>query len=842
MNKWSFDITRQSDWDVWSWVCILASLVLVSYAVFGQLWRTARGWLSLALIGTGVGGTLAVLTLPPLRKPGVGMVWTFVLLAILSTTFYLNLLGRLGVRRTGVLLGLRLLALLALVPMLFEPVWSFVTKPKPEKPVLFVIDTSGSMSFPDIQNGPTRIQSVWQAIQPQLEKLNEHFVPQYFAFDTELRELKKPEDLTRIVADGKATDIVTGVRKAFLHTTRDDAVAVLISDGNDNTSADVIGTLSRMDSRVNTVLVGSDAAESASMPNIAVADVQADDDFAVGHESQITAVIKSTALANRVVAVNLGEVDDKGKPIGQLVLTSQQLILQAVPEGQKVVLTYKPATVGVHRLAVWVEPVAGERSTVDNRQEFQGLAIDPSIKVLYIAGRAGPEYKQLHNLLGHDPNIELATLERVRPSGEQFNAYGTVDRQPVPRHIPSTPDEWKKFDVVVLGDLDSSFLSQPQQAQIEQFVGNGGSLLMLGGENSFGPGGYKGTPIEKALPVFVGDLRSPQEADKFIPRLTLEGASHPAMEGLAPWFGVGEQRSEKVLPPLNGNAVVDREKSGAQVLLVHKERPGPDAKPQIVLAVQLYGKGRSAALTLHSTYQWGMPLYGLGQESPYNRLWGQLVRWLAGADVRNRQKGAGVEGLLNKNLYQLGENVRLRALVRDEHGDATKFAQVTVKLKEANAKEEESFTLNPVPAHDGMYDLILPHPAKGEYTAVLIGAKDGKELGRQSLKLSVIPPADELLKIAANPALMHELAVQTHGSSYDIGRFSELVDEMIRNEPPSTRQRQVSVRMANFFLSVPAIFGDYKDWPAKYDLPLQALIVVPLLAVEWILRRRWQLS
>ena len=118
------------------------------------------------------------------------------------------------------------------------------------------------------------------------------------------------------------------------------------------------------------------------------------------------------------------------------------------------------------------------------------------------------------------------------------------------------------------------------------------------------------------------------------------------------------------------------------MLLAHKDRPGPDGKPQIVLAVQLYGKGRSAALTLHSApTQWGLPLYGLGQESPYNRLWGQLVRWLAGADVRNRQKGAGVEGLLNKSLYQLGENVRLRAMVRDEHGDATRFAQVALKLR-----------------------------------------------------------------------------------------------------------------------------------------------------------------
>ena len=65
---------------------------------------------------------------------------------------------------------------------------------------------------------------------------------------------------------------------------------------------------------------------------------------------------------------------------------------------------------------------------------------------------------------------------------------------------------------------------------------------------------------------------------------------------------------------------------------------------------------------------------------------------------------------------------------------------------------------------------------------------------------------------------------------------------MIRNEPPSARTQQVSVRVANFFASAPALFGSYPEWDRKYDLPLQALIVVPLLTVEWILRRRWQLS
>ena len=69
----------------------------------------------------------------------------------------------------------------------------------------------------------------------------------------------------------------------------------------------------------------------------------------------------------------------------------------------------------MHKLAVWIDPIPGERSTVDNRQEFQGLALDPRIKVLYVEGRARPEYKYLNRALGHDPNIEeSASLLRIQ--------------------------------------------------------------------------------------------------------------------------------------------------------------------------------------------------------------------------------------------------------------------------------------------------------------------------------------------------------------------------------------------------------------------------------------------
>lgn len=841
MGDWSFDITRQAGFDVWTGVCVLASLVLLCYAVVARPLRRRAGWATLGLVAVGVGGTVVVLAGPVAERARVGMIWTFLLLCILSATFYLQLLERLGLPRVAALLTLRVMALLALVPMLFEPVFRFERRPPPERAVLFVVDASGSMSFPDVQNGPTRLQSVWQAIQPVLPKVNEHLVPRYFTFSTDLAELKKPDDLASAKADGKATDIAAAVKRAVAEAGgREDAAVVLLSDGIDNASPDVSGVIAALGRRVYTVAVGSEAAEAATLANVAVADVEASDDFAVGHESTLTATVRSTALNDRVVDVKMAQIDAAGKAVGTPVV--KQLVLRASPQGQAVKLEYKPTTVGVHRLAVWVDPVAGERSLVDNRQEFQGLAIDPRVKVLYVEGRVRPEFAPLRHLLERDPNVEVAILLRLTQT--RFTASGTVDGKPMPPRVPQSAEEWRPFDVVILGDLDASFLSQPQQAAIERRTADGGGLLMIGGGNSFGPGGYKGSPIERALPVFVGELSSPQATDKFVPQLTPEGARHPSMEGLLPWFGTAERPPERQLPPLNGNVVVGAEKSGAEVLLIHPGQRGPDGRPGIVLATQLYGKGRSAALTVHSTFLWSLPLHGLGQDSPYNRLWGQLVRWLAGADVRNRQRGPGVEGLLNKSVYPLGENVRVRAMVRDARGDATEYAQVSLRLKRADAPpaEEQTFTLNPVASTRGMYDLVIPHPGKGEYVATLTGAKDGKELGRQELKFSVIPPADELVKIAANPGLMRSIAAETRGASYELGRLGDLIDELIRTDTARPKAQQVTVRLANFFQAAPAVFGRHLEWDRKYDLPMQALLVVPLLAIEWILRRRWQLT
>jgi hypothetical protein len=199
-----------------------------------------------------------------------------------------------------------------------------------------------------------------------------------------------------------------------------------------------------------------------------------------------------------------------------------------------------------------------------------------------------------------------------------------------------------------------------------------------------------------------------------------------------------------------------------------------------------------------------------------------------------------MDALLNKTVYQLGESVKVRAMVRDEHGDATRFAQVNMTLTGGDGKPR-TLSLPPAQSHLGMYEIVVADLGKGEYHADLVATKDGKELGRSSLKFTVIPPADEMLKIAANPKALAAIADETHGFHYDLAEFASFIDQLIRGDPQSTQASQKSVPLFSLVRMGATIAGADPAWPGQYDLPMQGALVVICLGVEWFLRRRWQL-
>lgn len=74
-----------------------------------------------------------------------------------------------------------------------------------------------------------------------------------------------------------------------------------------------------------------------------------------------------------------------------------------------------------------------------------------------------------------------------------------------PFDAPSSLDELSNYSAIILNNISALYLSSSQLKGISEYVKDlGGGLVVIGGENSFGPGGYRDTPLEEALPVYAG--------------------------------------------------------------------------------------------------------------------------------------------------------------------------------------------------------------------------------------------------------------------------------------------------------------------------------------------------
>ncbi len=71
-----------------------------------------------------------------------------------------------------------------------------------------------------------------------------------------------------------------------------------------------------------------------------------------------------------------------------------------------------------------------------------------------------------------------------------------------PEALPTTLDGLSKYDSVIVSNVSALRVSRPQMELLRTYVrDHGGGLVMLGGDESFGVGGYYHTPLEEALPV-----------------------------------------------------------------------------------------------------------------------------------------------------------------------------------------------------------------------------------------------------------------------------------------------------------------------------------------------------
>jgi len=199
----------------------------------------------------------------------------------------------------------------------------------------------------------------------------------------------------------------------------------------------------------------------------------------------------------------------------------------------------------------------------------------------------------------------------------------------MPSHVaatefPLTGAALREYQVIVLSDIGSNTLllhpdtwesgkRMPNRLRLlADFVRAGGGLAMAGGYYSFagiqGAAHYHASPIEEVLPVDILPYDDRTEVPEGFVAEVID-ATHPVLSGIAaPW------------PELLGFNRI-RAKGDASVLAAYGDDP--------ILAVRSVGRGRTLALASDIGPHW-CPESFLAWPG-YARLWGQAVRWLAGA-------------------------------------------------------------------------------------------------------------------------------------------------------------------------------------------------------------------
>jgi uncharacterized membrane protein/uncharacterized protein YegL len=142
------------------------------------------------------------------------------------------------------------------------------------------------------------------------------------------------------------------------------------------------------------------------------------------------------------------------------------------------IFDHKPLDSGAHAFEATIEPA--EDSVSENNQASAFTNVSGKPKVLIVEGQDGDSAALARALESDGTHVET-----VNPSG-----------------MPSDLPTLRNYDTLVLANVPVSAITAAQMRIVKTYVQDlGGGLVVIGGDKSYGTGGYNKTPLEDVLPV-----------------------------------------------------------------------------------------------------------------------------------------------------------------------------------------------------------------------------------------------------------------------------------------------------------------------------------------------------
>ncbi len=730
--------------------------------------------------------------------------WAVALLAVaaiaIAAVTYARHPGTISRGRRAALFALRALAIILVAVALARPVLVLSTSIQQRNVVAVVVDDSRSMSVRDTDTGSrgdvvTRLAG--GADSALLKALATRYQLRVFRLGsggrlTDAAGIRYDATRTRLASSLlRIEDDLTGVPTAGI---------ILLSDGADN-------SLASADAEPVADQLLSLRARQLPVYTVGIGRERFAKDVEVARVEAPRTLLRNASLFVQVVLVQRGYggvrvpivVEDSGRIVG----TATALLPK---DGEAVSVRIRvPATeVGARLLEVKIPLQPGEMIAENNARSTMVVVRDRREKILYVEGEPRFELKFLRRAVEGDGNVQLVTL--LRSAKDKFLRLGVDDSLELAAGFPRTREELFSYRGVVLGSIEAAFFTADQLRMLGDFVSErGGGLLMLGGRDSFGEGGYGGTAVSDALPVELqGVVGDPPALATLRATPTSPGAGHPALQ-LAATDSLSQARWA-TLPPLTAVNRLGRAKPGATVLLNGVTADGVTTRP--LLAYQRYGRGKAIVFGAQDSWLWQMEASIPVDDQTHETFWRQMLRWLV-SDVPDR-----VETLVAEESGP-GEGIALRSTVSDSgflkangatvQGTVTTPSGVTqdVSLEWAVERDGEYRTTY-VPEGNGVHEVRL-HAVIGNDT-----------VASEAAFVRVAPPTNEYFGAEMRPALLRQIAEETGGRYYPAERALEVAQDMVYSASGAT-------------------VVEKKD---LWDMPILLVLLLAALGAEWALRRR----
>jgi hypothetical protein len=390
---------------------------------------------------------------------------------------------------------------------------------------------------------------------------------------------------------------------------------------------------------------------------------------------------------------------------------------------------------------------------------------------------------------------------RVRQTNELFLAQLTPRRS-----------EFFANDVIFLGDIPASALTNRFCELTREFVGQfGGGLVVLSGPR-FGPGELAETPLADMLPVVVEAGTRPREGSGFRLQLTPDAVAYDFMklggddrENALAWSNLGSlswyQPSARMHPL-------------ATALAVHPSDKCLDGRtPQPLIAARRYGKGEVIYLGFNETWRLRRK-YG---ELYYRQFWGQMIHRLGLSHALGSQKRFVVR--TDRQQYQPDDKVLLTVEAFDanfeplDEGDLPDRVLTAEWLPPAGPGGDRALRSLKIPqSREGVFELAFPALVPGEHR---VAVADPVTDRKSELFFHVASVSVERRSAVRNTALQEQIAAATGGQSYDLTTLERFADDFQPRLPVETSLKIISL---------------WDNWGSF-------AVVVLLLFSEWLLRK-----